>query len=209
MILIYLPRPINSHNTIMRKVGSRSSFLVVYFQKHWKCIQVKSLLTEPLYLLTLRLFDIFISNTTHRLLVVSTTSCRYRAQNNGRPERSKSVQNEELTAQTSNVASMLNGPIFWKYVKQFIQIIALLRPVSTSANLFVRTGTVACSSIEKKQSDWFSLILVAKKLILIQLPELTPRSPANARLQLEFRAASLSIAVYKSRFKWTANCNWT
>ena len=32
-------------------------------------------------LLTLRLFDIFISNNTHRLLAVSTTSCRYRAQN--------------------------------------------------------------------------------------------------------------------------------
>ena len=68
--------------------------------------QVKSLLNEPLYLLTLWLFDIFISNNTYRLLVVSTTSCRYRAQNNGRPERSKSVQNEELTGQASNVAFM-------------------------------------------------------------------------------------------------------
>ena len=67
---------------------------------------VKSLLTEPLYLLTLRLFDIIFSNNTHRLLVVSTTSCRLRAQNSGRPERSKSVQDEELTGQTSNVAFM-------------------------------------------------------------------------------------------------------
>ena len=32
--------------------------------------------------------------------------------------------------------------------------------------------------IEKKQSDWVSLILVAKKLNLIQLPELTARSHA-------------------------------
>ena len=42
-----------------------------------------------------------------------------------------------------------------------------------------RTGTIACSSIEKKQADWLSLILVAKKLNLIQLPELTARSPVN------------------------------
>ena len=77
----------------------------------------------------------------------------------------------------------------------------MLGPVSISANLVARTGTVACSSIEKKQSDWFSLTLVAKKLNLIQLPELTARSPVNARFQLGFRAASLSIAVYKSRLK--------
>ena len=69
-----------------------------------------------------------------------------------------------------------------------------LRPVSTSANLVARTGTVACSSIEKKQSDWFSLILVAKKLNLIQLPELTARSPVNAGFQLGFRAAHALIA---------------
>ena len=74
-------------------------------------------------------------------------------------------------------------------------------PVSTSANLVARTGTVACFSIEKKQSDWCSLTLVAKKLNLIQLPELTARSPVNARFQLGFRAASLSIALCKSRFK--------
>ena len=54
-----------------------------------------------------------------------------------------------------------------------------LRSVSTSANLVARTSTVACSSIEKKQSDWFSLILVAKKLNLIQFPELTARSPVG------------------------------
>ena len=51
----------------------------------------------------------------------------------------------------------------------------VLRLVSTSANLVARTGTVACYSIEKKQPDWFLLILVAKKLNLIQLPELTAR----------------------------------
>ena len=61
-----------------------------------------------------------------------------------------------------------------------------LRPVSTSANFVARTGTVACSSIEKKQSDWISLILDATKLNLIQLPELTARSPVNARFQLRF-----------------------
>ena len=55
-------------------------------------------------------------------------------------------------------------------------------------------GTVACSSIEKKQSDWFSLILVAKTLNLIQLPELTARSPVNAGFQLGFRAAHALIA---------------
>ena len=70
----------------------------------------------------------------------------------------------------------------------------LLRPVSTSANLVARTGTIACSSIEKKQYAWFSLILVAKKLNLIQLPELTARSPVNARFQLGFRAAHALIA---------------
>ena len=36
-------------------------------------------------------------------------------------------------------------------------------------------------ALKKKQSDWFSLILVAKKLNLIQLPDLTARSPVNAR----------------------------
>ena len=69
-----------------------------------------------------------------------------------------------------------------------------LRPVSTSANLVARTGTVACSGIEMKQSDWFSLILVAKKLHLIQLLELTARSPVNARFKLGFRAAHALIA---------------
>ena len=39
-----------------------------------------------------------------------------------------------------------------------------LRPVSTSANSVARTGTIACSNIEKKKSDWLSLILVAIKL---------------------------------------------
>ena len=113
MILIYLPRPINSHDTIMRKGRLAVVFLGSIFPKTLKMhSQVRSLLTEPLYLLTLRLFNIFIANNTHRLLVVSTTSCRYRAQNNGRPERSKSVQNEELTGQTSNVAFMLNGQFF-------------------------------------------------------------------------------------------------
>ena len=73
-------------------------------------------------------------------------------------------------------------------------LILSLRPVSTSANLAARIGTVACSSIEKKQSDWFSFILVAKKLNLIQLPELTARSPVNAGFQLGFRAAHALIA---------------
>ena len=104
MILIYLPRPINSHNTIVRKGRLAVVFLGSIFPK--------SLLTEPLYLLTLRSFDIFTSNNTHRLLVASTTSCRSRAQNNGRPERSTSVRNEELTGQTFNVAFMLNGQFF-------------------------------------------------------------------------------------------------
>ena len=113
MILIYLPRPVNSHNTIMMKGRLAVVFLGSIIPKTLKMhSQVKSLLTEPLYLLTLRLFDIFISNNTHRLLVVSTISCRYRAQNNGRAERSKSVQNEELTGQTSNVAFILNGHFF-------------------------------------------------------------------------------------------------
>ena len=53
---------------------------------------------------------------------------------------------------------------------------------------------VACSSNEKKQSDWFSVILVAKRLDLIQLPELTVRSLVNARFQLGFRAAHALIA---------------
>ena len=45
-----------------------------------------------------------------------------------------------------------------------------------------------------KQSDWFSLILVAKKLNLIQLPEPTARTPVNARFKLGFRAAHALIA---------------
>ena len=113
MILIYLPRPINGHNTIMRKGQFAVLFLGSIFPKTLKMhSQVKSLLTESLYLLTLPLFAVFISNNTHRLLVVSTASCRSRAQNNGRPEWSKYVQNEELSGQTSNVAFMLNGQLF-------------------------------------------------------------------------------------------------
>ena len=65
-------------------------------------------------------------------------------------------------------------------------------PVSTSTNLVAGTGTIACSSNQKKQSDWFLLILVAKKLI--QLPELIARSPVNARFHLRFRAARALIA---------------
>ena len=125
-----IPRPINSRNTITRKRRLAVVFLGSIFPKTLKMhCQVKSLLTEPLYLLTLRLFDIFISNNTHRLLVAFTTSCRYRAQNNGRPERSKSVQNEELTGQTSNVAFMFVFMFTFKIRKKFetfIQIIALL-----------------------------------------------------------------------------------
>ena len=55
-------------------------------------------------------------------------------------------------------------------------------------------GTIACSRIEKRRSDWLSLILVAKKLNLIQLPELAARSPVNACFQLGFRAAHAQIA---------------
>ena len=71
-----------------------------------------------------------------------------------------------------------------KLVASPLQIHNTLRPVSTSANLVARTGTIACSGIEKKQSDWLSLILVAKKLNMIQLPELNARSPVNACFQL-------------------------
>ena len=45
------------------------------------------------------------------------------------------------------------------------------------------TGMITCSSIEKKQSDWLSLILVVKKLNLIQLAELIARSPVNTCFQ--------------------------
>ena len=80
------------------------------------------------------------------------------------------------------------------HLRAHLPLSTILRPVSTSANLVARTGTIACSSIEKKQSDWLSLILVAKKLNLIQLLELTTRSPVNARFQLGFRAAHALIA---------------
>ena len=115
-----LKTAINSHNTIMRKGRLAVVFWGSIFPKTLKMhCQVKSLLTEPLYfLITLRLFDIFISNNTHRLLVVSITSCRYRAQNNGRFDRSKSVQNEELTGQTSNVAFMFAFMFTFKTCKK-------------------------------------------------------------------------------------------
>ena len=80
--------------------------------------QVKSVLTEPLYLLTLRLFDICISNNTHRLLVVSTTSTRAVKV---RPKWGINRQNFERCVH-------IERPLFWKYVKKietFIQIIAL------------------------------------------------------------------------------------
>ena len=125
-----IPRPINSRNTIMRKGRLAVVFLGSIFPKTLKMhCQVKSLITEPLYLLKLRSFDIFISNNTHRLRVVSTTSCRYRAQNNGRPERSKSVQNEELTCQTSNVAFMFAFMFTFKIRKKIWNIYANLSPV--------------------------------------------------------------------------------
>ena len=95
--------------------------------------EVKSLLFELLYLSTLRLFDVIISNNTHRLLVVSTISCRYRAQNNGRPERSKFVQNEELTGQTSNVAFICRTANFLKIRKKIWRKVVRGRRVTLPA----------------------------------------------------------------------------
>ena len=63
----------------------------------------------------------------------------------------------------------------------FLKLKIILRPVSTSANSVARTGTIACYRIGNKQSDWLPLILVAKKLNLIQLPELAARSPVRPR----------------------------
>ena len=114
----------------MRKGRLEVVFLGSIFPKTLKMhCQVKSLLTESLYVLTLRLFDIFISNNTHRLLVVSTTSSRYWAQNNGRPERSKSVQTEGLTGQTSNVAFMFAFMFTFKIRKKIWNIYTNHRPV--------------------------------------------------------------------------------
>ena len=81
----------------------------------------------------------------------------------------------------------------WRHRNNTTGLQTAFRLVSTSANSVARTGTIACSSIEKKKSDWLSLILVAKKLNLIQLPELTTRSPVNARFQLGFQAAHALI----------------
>ena len=68
-----------------------------------------------------------------------------------------------------------------KLVASLLQIHNTLRPVSTSANLVARTGTIACSGIEKKQSDWLSLILVAKKVELDSTSR-TERAFANKHL---------------------------
>ena len=120
MILIYLPRPINSHNTIMRKGRLAVFFLGSMFPKTLKMhSQVKSLLTEPLYLLTLLLFDIFISNNTHRLLVVSTTSTRAVKI---RPKWGINRPNFERCVHVER-------PIFWKYVKKNWNIYTNHRPV--------------------------------------------------------------------------------
>ena len=90
--------------------SSRSVFLDSMFPKTLKMhSQVKSLLTEPLYLLALRLFDIFISNNTHRLLVVSTTSTRAVKV---RPKGGINRPNFERCVH-------IERPIFWKYVKKW------------------------------------------------------------------------------------------
>ena len=70
-----------------------------------------------------------------------------------------------------------------------------------SANLVVQTGTIACSGIEKKQSDWLSLILVAKKLNLIQLPELTARSLIRERQESVTNSNGLlgAFIIYERR----------
>ena len=104
---------ISSCNTIMRKGRLAVVFLGSIFLKTLKMhynSQVKSLLKTSKLTYIVDSLTYSISNNTHPLPVVSTTSC-YRAQNSVLHERStlKSVQNEEMTGQTSNVAFMLTG----------------------------------------------------------------------------------------------------
>ena len=67
----------------MRKGRLAVVFLGSIFPKTLKMHSlVKSLLTDPLYLLTLRLFDIFISNNTRRLRVESRVNFTERPYNN-------------------------------------------------------------------------------------------------------------------------------
>ena len=68
---------------------------------------------------------------------------------------------------------------------------AVLKAGFHFSEFVARTGTIACS---RKQCYWLALILFAKKLNLIQLPELTARSRVNARFQLGFRAAHALIS---------------
>ena len=92
----------------MRKGRLAVVFLGSIFPKTLKMhCQVKSLLNLYTYL------RIHCNYLTY-LFLITHTDCLlflphhvvYRAQNSARPERSKSVQNEELTGQTSNVAFM-------------------------------------------------------------------------------------------------------
>ena len=97
MILIYLPRPINSHNTIMRKGRLAVVFLGSIFPKPLKMhSQVKSLLTELNFYTYLHcdyLTYLFLITPTDCLLFLPHHAVTCRVQNNGGPERSKSVQN--------------------------------------------------------------------------------------------------------------------
>ena len=93
MLLVYLPRPINSRNTIIRKNWFAIVFLGSIFLKTLKMhSQVKSLLKILYTYLHCDFLTNFISNNTHRLLVLSTTSCRYPAQNNAGPTRAVKVR---------------------------------------------------------------------------------------------------------------------
>ena len=104
---------ISSCITIMRNGRLPVVFLGSIFLKTLKMhynSQVKSLLKTSKLTYIVDSLTYSFSNNTHSLPVVSTTSC-YRAQNSVLPERStlKSVQNEEMTGQTPNVALMLTG----------------------------------------------------------------------------------------------------
>ena len=82
MLLIYLPRPINSRNTIMRK---GRLVVVILGSMFLKTLKVRSQVKDLLNTSILNYLHCDYLTYIHTLLVVSTTSCYSWAQNNGRP----------------------------------------------------------------------------------------------------------------------------
>ena len=116
MILIYLPRPINGHNTIMRKGRLAVLFLVSIFPKTLKThSQVKSLLSEPLY-------SLHCDYLTYLFLITDTDCSLFLPHHvvTELPTRVVKVHTKwGINRPNFERCFHVERPIFWKYVKNW------------------------------------------------------------------------------------------